>query len=100
MIGKRIKNARINAGYTQEQLSESLSVSTEHLSRIETGASRPSLPLLEKIAELLNIDESQLMFGSKSETISDLETYKKIIMLDQSKKKAINTIIDEISKIK
>ena len=99
MIGKRIKKARINASFTQEQLSELLSVSVEHLSRIETGSARPSLPLLEKIAEILKTEEAQLMFGTQNEIIDDLETYKKIIMLDKSKKIALNIIIDAVSDI-
>ena len=97
LIGQRVKDVRREKGFTQETLSESLGISTEHLGRIETGAYRPSLQLIEKICAALEITEEELMFGNKSDLKSNTELANKIACLSPEKQKAISTIIDLIS---
>lgn len=97
-IGQRIKRIRKERDLTQEKLAETLDISTEHLSRIETGSYRPSLTLIEKISEILETDEQTLMFGNSSETSSSSQLSDKIECLSEDKKKAISIIIDLISK--
>lgn len=82
---------------TQEKLAELLDVSTEHLSRIETGSYRPSLALIEKISEIFEIDEQELMFGNNAENHKSNEISKKIETLSDNKKQAVSIIIDLIS---
>ena len=96
MIGQRVKNARREKGFTQESFSEALGISTEHLSRIETGAYRPSLQLIEKICTALEITEEELMFGSKSDLKASTELLNKIACLSPEKQKAVSMIIDLI----
>ena len=96
-IGQRIKTYRKLNGLTQEKLAEMIEVSTEHLSRIETGAYRPSLLLIEKISEIFNIDESELMFGSIYEINTNTELVDKIELLPTKKKQAVSLIIDLIT---
>ncbi|MGN1442232.1 MAG: helix-turn-helix domain-containing protein [Acutalibacteraceae bacterium] len=96
-IGQRIKRERKVSGLTQEKLAEMLEISTEHLSRIETGSYRPSLLLIEKISEIFNIDESELMFGSLSDKRASKELIDKIDTLSNKKKSAVSLIIDLIS---
>lgn len=96
LIGKRIKKARLEKHYTQEKLSEMLNVSVEHLSRIENGGYRPSLGLIEKISDILETDESFLMFGKYDISDIDKELYDKIQSLEADKKDALLTIIDAI----
>ena len=97
VIGRRIKNLRNEKGYTQEAFSEMLDISTEHLSRIETGSYRPSLGLIEKISEKLGITEEVLMFGDESDKGENLELADKIECLSEKNKEAIKIIIDLIS---
>ena len=96
-IGQRIKRERKMNGLTQEKLAEMLEISTEHLSRIETGSYRPSLLLIEKISEIFNIDESELMFGSSDDKRASKELIDKIDTLSYKKKSAVSLIIDLIS---
>ncbi len=49
-IGKRVKIARIRADLTQEELSEKAGLSTTHMSNIETGNSKLSLPMAVALA--------------------------------------------------
>ena len=49
-IGKRIKTARVQMDVTQEKLAEMVNLSTSHLSNIETGTTRVSLPTIVNLA--------------------------------------------------
>ena len=50
IIGKRIQTARVKAGLTQEQLAEKLQISTNYLSKVETGREKPNLEMIDKYA--------------------------------------------------
>ncbi len=97
MIGQRIKSGRKEKGFTQEIFSEMIDISTEHLSRIETGAYRPSLSLIEKISAILEITEEELMFGKKSESEITAQLTAKLKYLSPQKQEALEKIIDLIS---
>ena len=54
-IGKRIADARILAGVTQQELAEMLFVSRELVSKWESGLRRPDLGAVERIARALSV---------------------------------------------
>ena len=47
-IGRRIKAARTRLDMTQERLAEQVNLSPSHLSNIETGTTKVSLPTIVK----------------------------------------------------
>ncbi|MBR3835641.1 MAG: helix-turn-helix transcriptional regulator [Clostridia bacterium] len=96
-IGQRIKRIRKDNNLTQEKLAEILCVSTEHLSRIETGSYRPSLSLIEKISDIFKIEEQFIMFGNNFDKKEDKYLYDKIECLSEEKKQAVKLILDLIS---
>lgn len=96
-IGTRIKTERKLLSMTQEALAEQLEISTEHLSRIENGAYRPSLLLIERMSSVFGIEEEELMFGNAGDKNLNCSLAEKIEALSESKKKAILAIIDLIS---
>ncbi len=63
-IGKRIKIARIRADLSQEKLAEMVSLSTSHMSNIETGTTKLSLPALVNIANALSVSVDDLLCDS------------------------------------
>ena len=63
-LGKRIKRYRLKAHFTQEQLAEKTDVATSTIAHAENGTSKPSLPLLLKIANALNVTLDQLVCDS------------------------------------
>jgi transcriptional regulator with XRE-family HTH domain len=63
-IGANIQAARERAGYTQEELSEVLNITPNHMSAIERGASGISLELLRRVCRLLGISADCIIFGS------------------------------------
>lgn len=54
-IGKRIKKYRKEADLSQEELAEKVWISVTHMSHIETGSTKLSLPVLADIASALNV---------------------------------------------
>lgn len=62
-IGKNIRSLREKKGMTQEALAEALFVTRQTVSNYETGRSRPDLDMLVKIAEVLEADVNQVLYG-------------------------------------
>ena len=60
-IGKRISNARKAAGLTQAELSEKIEISEKYLSRIECGKQLPSVVIVVKICDALDISADELL---------------------------------------
>lgn len=53
-IGKRVKTARKKAKITQEKLADAVDITPPHMSNIETGNTKVSLPTLIRIANELH----------------------------------------------
>lgn len=62
-IGANIQAAREQARYTQEQLSERIGVTPNHLSSIERGAAGASFEVIERICLTLGVSADYLLFG-------------------------------------
>ena len=97
IIGKRIKSYRLKSCITQEVLSERLNISTEHLSRIESGKYKMSYSLAEQICKEFNISEAELYFGVTSDkTNSNIITLYNT--LNEKQKQIIDSLIEEFTK--
>ncbi len=64
-IGQRIRAARRAHGLSQEQLAECVNISTTHMSHIETGNTKLSLPVLVDIAAALSVRTDDLLSDDK-----------------------------------
>ncbi len=62
-VGGNIQRLREEHHYTQEELSEKIGVTPNHLSAIERGVSGISLELLEKLCEVLSVTADHILFG-------------------------------------
>lgn len=60
IISKNIKKLRTSAKYSQEEMAEKLSCSREFISRVENRKEKISLNMLLKIANLFNVNPSNL----------------------------------------
>ncbi len=65
-IGKNIKEYRIKKNLSREEMAERLEVSKRTIFNYETGRSRPSLDMLEKIAEELGVGINEIVYGYSS----------------------------------
>ena len=61
-IGKRIRAKRNQKDLSQEELAEMVNISTVHMSHIETGYTKLSLPVLVDIACALGVRTDDLIF--------------------------------------
>lgn len=59
-LGRKIKNIRINKGYTQEKLSEMVDISQRALSSIELGENFLTADTLDKLLYALEITAEEL----------------------------------------
>ena len=66
-IGQKIRKYRKAMDISQEQLSERVGISTTHMSHIETGNTKLSLPVLVDIAKALEVRTDDLLFDAPSE---------------------------------
>jgi transcriptional regulator with XRE-family HTH domain len=63
-IGRRIRDARESAGYTQLQLAEKLKISQQIISKIENGRYLIRVELLEAVATLCHVPIEYFFQGS------------------------------------
>lgn len=66
VIGRRIKNTRLEQNLKQEELADKLDVSVAFISRVERGTSKINLKRLTEIAEVLNVSPAYLLTGSNT----------------------------------
>lgn len=92
-LGERIKQARIQAGLTQEQLAEILNLSRGTIARYELGEIEPKIQNLASIAEVLHVSADYLMGLSTKEMVLSEELSPKAV-------RALEEFIREIQKNK
>ena len=67
-IGQRIRRYRKACGLSQEALAQKVGISVTHMSHIETGNTKLSLPVLVSLAEALEVSTDELLLqGSPTE---------------------------------
>lgn len=92
-IGSRIRKNRLKTGLTQEALTEQAGLSTTHMSNIETGSSKLSLPALMAVADALSVSADELLCDNVAasgkvfsaeiqEIISDCSEYELRLLTD------------------
>ncbi len=73
-IGQRIRKYRKARGMSQEELSEKIGISVTHMSHIETGNTKLSLPVFVDIAAALEVQTDDLLLDEySSKTIAEKE---------------------------
>ena len=66
LFGRRIQEARMRRGITQEAFAEEIDISISYYQKIERGARGCSLDILVLIAEHLNVTTDYLLTGRQS----------------------------------
>lgn len=65
-IGQRIRKIRKARGLSQEELAARVDISVPHMSHIETGNTKLSLPVLADLALALEVRADDLLFDHES----------------------------------
>jgi transcriptional regulator with XRE-family HTH domain len=61
IFGKRLRQLRLDAGWTQEQLAEAAGITTTYTSDLERGTKVPSLTIVLRISRALRISTADLL---------------------------------------
>ena len=85
-LGRRIKAARKEKGYTQEQLAGATGLSQQHIGNIEIAANKLSLQALVDIANALDTTADALLCDSLSFTASEYDIKSQQLLNDCTEK--------------
>ena len=91
-IGKRLKDARIESGYTQEQVAEQLDVSRQTISSWENGRTFPDIVSVVSLSDIYDVSLDALIKGDEKM----LEHLEESTNLVKSNKKLLFAIIANI----
>lgn len=91
-IGKRLKDARIESGYTQEQIAEQLDVSRQTISSWENGRTFPDIVSVVSLSDIYDVSLDVLIKGDEK-MLEHLEESTNIV---KSNKKLLFAIIANI----
>ena len=78
-IGQRIRKYRKALGLSQEQLAEKVGISVTHMSHIETGNTKLSLPVFVDLAGALEVQTDDLLFDSPPDRRTLFDELSKIL---------------------
>lgn len=100
-LGKRISNARKQAGITQEALGEQLNMTRKHISVIESAIKRPSLDALVDIANALDVSTDDLLVDSlmHSTSISNSEIHRLLLDCNEIEQEILTRMVKELKAI-
>ena len=100
-LGKRISNARKQAGITQEALGEQLNMTRKHISVIESAIKRPSLDALVDIANALDVSTDDLLVDSlmHSTSTSNYEIHRLLLDCNEIEQEILTRMVREMKAI-
>lgn len=85
-IGQRIRAIRKSKNMTQETLAEAANLAPNHISNIETGSTKLSLPAILQIALILDTDVNSLLYDNLPSVVASYDADVKLILSDCSTK--------------
>ena len=94
-IGKRIRNSRKTLSLSQEQLAEMIGISPTHMSHIETGSTKLSLPVLIDLSMALHVSCDKLLFDDDDHKNIEIQS-----LLKNCNESEINIILDTLKSLK
>lgn len=80
-IGKNIKDLRIKADMTQDELAQLLFVTRQTVSNYETGNSRPDVDMLVKIAESFRVEVDSVIYGPQIDPKQKRRRWQAVILI-------------------
>lgn len=98
-IGQRIRKIRKAHGLSQEELAEKIDISTTHMSHIETGNTKLSLPVLVDIAAALDVRTDDLLESNQTAAAS-VALDEIAAVLEQCSANQTKVIVDLVKAVK
>lgn len=98
-IGQRIRKYRKASELSQEQLAEKAGISVTHMSHIETGNTKLSLPVLVNIANILSVQTDAIIYETPQ--INKTSIKQEVSeLIDSCSANKLNVIIDVLKSTK
>lgn len=95
-VSKNIRDFRKLKSLTQEMLAEKAEVSSIYISYLERGTKIPSLEILNRIANVLQVSPADLLMKEDNKNIEIKKLLTRLNSLDEPKIRFINSIIDAL----
>ena len=95
LIGQKIRKFRKAHSLSQEALAEKVGISTTHMSHIETGNTKLSLPVLVKLSVVLEVSTDDILFDQPTINKSILSN-QILSVLEKCDTQQLNIISDVI----
>ena len=102
-IAQKIKAARKRKKLSQGEFAEIIGISATHVSRLETGRFQPSIDVLKKMSDALEVSADYLLSNSEDdpkeiriENEALAEKFRLLNSLDEKDREVILYIIDSI----
>ena len=92
ILAFNMKEQRRVLGISQAALAERINTSTNYIAMIELERKTPSIPMLERIAEALQIDPTELFSQKKAPSVSLRKLHKTVL---EDIEKAVSNVISE-----
>lgn len=98
-IGQRIRKYRKASNLSQEQLAEKVGISVTHMSHIETGNTKLSLPVLVDIADTLSVQTDAIIYEIPQSNKTTV-TQELADIINSCSTNKLNVIIDVVKSTK
>ncbi len=103
IVGQRIRNYRIDLGYSQEKLAEVANCHPTYVGQLERGEKNATLESIEKISIALNVPLPKLfenLGGKSQETDVALGIYNLLLAQPRKEQEKLFDILSEIIEYK
>ena len=103
LFGKRVRELRKNQNLSQEKLADMAGMDTSFIGSIERGDANPSLKIIGKIAEALNVNVAELFpFVTRSKELNERDKIRNelINLLCECDTKTLKLLLAVLKEIK
>ncbi len=93
-INERLKEMRLNAGMSQEELASKLNVSRQSVSKWETGDSLPDILKLKQLSKLYDVSIDYIVGNTEFDRKEDTQkTSEQAVLKKQKAKRALKGVL-------
>jgi transcriptional regulator with XRE-family HTH domain len=100
-FGDNLKKIRVEKNVSQQELADLISTHATHISRYERNMAAPSIDVVKKIAEALDVTTDTLIYGTQDEkvknSLKDSEMLNMFIKAQSLTNKQQDTVKDLLS---
>ncbi|MBC7626948.1 helix-turn-helix domain-containing protein [Ferruginibacter sp.] len=99
-FGDNLKKIRVEKNVSQQELADMISTHSTHISRYERNLAAPSIDVVKKIAEALDVSTDTLIYGTQDEKAKNslkdadlLNLFTKVQLLDKQDLNAVKSLL-------